>query len=137
VAGIGWLSLLDQASGPLSSNFGLMTASGAPKPAYGAFQRARNARLRPTVKVARRVRRTSLRGRGLRVRVRPKQVGRVVVELRDAKNRRVARTSGRYARLGSRRIVLRRKLTLRRGTAQLLVRAPGGETVRIKLRVRK
>ena len=137
VAGIGWLSLFDQASGPLSSNFGLMTASGAPKPAYAAFQQARNARLRPTVKVARRVRRTSLRGRGLRVRVRPRQTGRVTVELRNSKGQRIVRASRRFSRLGVRRIALRRKVTLRRGASQLLVRAPGGETVRIKLRVRK
>ena len=41
VAGLGWLSLLDQAPGPMSSHWGLMTSDGTPKPALEAFRRAR------------------------------------------------------------------------------------------------
>lgn len=41
VAGLGWLSLLDQAPAPLSSHWGLMTADGTPKPALEAYRRAR------------------------------------------------------------------------------------------------
>jgi hypothetical protein len=40
VAGLGWLSLLDQAPAPGSANFGLMTHSGRRKPAFDAFKRA-------------------------------------------------------------------------------------------------
>ena len=37
VAGVGWFSLLDQAAGPESGNWGLMTADGSPKPAFRAY----------------------------------------------------------------------------------------------------
>lgn len=40
VAGLGWLSLLDQAPAPGSANFGLMTHDGRRKPAFNAFKRA-------------------------------------------------------------------------------------------------
>jgi hypothetical protein len=40
VAGLGWLSLLDQAPAPGSANWGLMTYEGARKPAFRAFKRA-------------------------------------------------------------------------------------------------
>jgi len=41
IAGLGWLSLVDQAPGPMSSHWGLMTSDGTPKPALEAFRRAR------------------------------------------------------------------------------------------------
>jgi hypothetical protein len=40
VAGLGWLSLLDQVPAPGSANWGLMTYDGARKPAFNAFKRA-------------------------------------------------------------------------------------------------
>ena len=42
VAGLGWLSLLDQAPAPGSANWGLMTYGGARKPAFEAFKRAKS-----------------------------------------------------------------------------------------------
>jgi len=40
VAGLGWIGLLDQPPGPGSSNWGLMTHDGTPKPALRAYRRA-------------------------------------------------------------------------------------------------
>jgi hypothetical protein len=40
VAGIGWFSLLDEPSAPGSANWGLLSADGAPKPAYNAYKQA-------------------------------------------------------------------------------------------------
>ena len=37
VAGLGWFTLLDQPPGPTSANWGLMTATGAPKLAFAAY----------------------------------------------------------------------------------------------------
>jgi hypothetical protein len=37
VVGLGWFTLLDQSEAPNSANWGLMTASGVPKPAYRAY----------------------------------------------------------------------------------------------------
>ena len=37
VAGLGWFTLLDHPHGPTSANWGLMTATGAPKPAFAAY----------------------------------------------------------------------------------------------------
>ncbi len=38
VAGMGWFTLLDEPAGPGSANWGLLRASGAPKPAFAAYQ---------------------------------------------------------------------------------------------------
>jgi hypothetical protein len=38
VAGLGWFTLLDQPPAPESANWGLMTASGEAKPAFGAYR---------------------------------------------------------------------------------------------------
>jgi hypothetical protein len=41
VAGLGWIGLLDQPPGPISSHWGLMTYDGRPKPSLDAYRRAR------------------------------------------------------------------------------------------------
>lgn len=137
VRGLGWLNLTDQPEAPRSSNWGLMTATGARKPAFAAYRDARNAGLRPATAVARRIRRAALRGRGVAVRVRPKRSGRVAIELRDRRGTRVVRLV-RSMRASRRTTVrLRRNITLRSGKAELSVRAPGGETARTDLTVLK
>ena len=41
VKGLGWFTLLDQPPGRLSADWGLMTAAGAPKPAFDAYRSMR------------------------------------------------------------------------------------------------
>lgn len=135
VAGLGWLTLSDEAEAPGSANWGLLTSSGASKPSYGAYRLAPAVRFRPRVRVARRVRRSTLSGRGLRVVVRPKLGGRIVVELRTKRGRRLARTTGRSRAGRLRRLRLRRR-GLRRGRYELRVAAPRAETVRRVVRLR-
>jgi hypothetical protein len=47
VSGLGWIGLLDQPPAPGSSNWGLMTHDGTPKPALSAFRRALRPPRRP------------------------------------------------------------------------------------------
>ena len=134
VAGLGWFSLLDQPDRPGSSFWGLLTSSGQPKPAARAFRRARSERFRPGVSAPRRIRRATLAGRGLRVRVRPRAGGKVMVTLLRG-SRRVSRSSrrvggGKVARL---RLRTRRPRT---GRYLLAVQAPRGATVRRSVGVR-
>lgn len=136
VEGIGWLNLLDQPQAPSSANWGLLTSSGAPKPAYAAYRQARNRRLRPRVATAARIRRGALR-KGVAVRVRPRVGGRVAIELRDRRGKRVVRVTRMMAASRARTVRLKRRLTLRSGVGELSVRAPGGETVRKAIRVTK
>lgn len=135
IAGLGWLTLSDQPDGPGSSNWGLLTASGARKPAYGAYRSAPSARFRPRVRAAKRVRRVTLSGRGLKVVVRPQTGGRLTVELRARRGRRLARkvAVGRAGRLRALHI---RRRGLRPGRYELRVRAPRAETVRRAVKVR-
>ena len=128
VAGLGWLDLLDQSEARLSSNWGLLTASGAPKPALRAYARAPSARFRARVRARRRIGGFALAGRGLAVRVRPPLGGRVAVEL-SRRGRRAARVVRRM-RGGSSRLVRLRVRRPRRGVYMLAVRAPRGSTVR-------
>lgn len=130
VAGLGWLALVDEPPAPGSSSWGLLTASGARKPAYEAFRLAPSVRFRPGVRVARRVRRRTVSRRGMRVKVRPRLDGPITVELRTRRGRRVARTvrTGRAGQL--RALRLRRRRSLRRATYVLSVRSARGETVR-------
>ena len=134
IAGLGWLSLHDDPEGAGSSNAGLLTAGGARKPSYAAYLNAPAARFRPMVRAARRARRHSLSGRGLRVLVRPKLDGRVVAELRSSRGGRVARTA-LSARAGRLRTMRLRGSGLRRGRYTLAVRAHRGETVRRRVSV--
>jgi hypothetical protein len=139
IAGIGWLNLLDEPEGPGSSNYGLLTASGTRKPAYEAFRDAPAARFRPGVRVAKRTTRRHLRRPGLRVVVRPKAGGPIVVELRTKRGelgRRLARASRNGVAGRLRTLRVRRRRGLRRGRYMVIVRAPRGETVRRSLRVR-
>jgi len=128
VAGLGWLSLLDQPRAQGSSNWGLLTASGNRKPAYGAFQRARSERFRPVVRAPRRVRRSSLTAGRLRIRVRPRVGGRVVVEL-GLGSRRVSKAT-RRVRANKVTVLRLRGGRGRSGRYSLTVRAPRGATVR-------
>lgn len=135
VAGLGWLGLLDEPPTPRSSNYGLLTADGAQKPAYEAFRAAPARRLRPRVSTRRRIARRTLRSRGLRLTVRPKIGGRVTVLLLNRRGRKVRRASAHVAGGKSRRVVLRVRRASR-GRYLLEVRAPRGETVRRSLAVR-
>ena len=135
IAGLGWLNLLDEPERTGSSNGGLLTAAGLRKPAYDAFRTAPAVRFRPGVRAPRRVSRRRLAGRRLRVLVRPKVGGRVAVELRTRRGRRLAR-SHRLVSAGKLRALRLRRRGLRRGRYMLVVRAPRGESVRRNLRVR-
>ncbi len=134
VAGLGWLTLLDEAPAPESANFGLLTASLQRKPAFTAMARAPSERARPRVRVASSIRRVALRRGGLRVTVTPRARGTIVVELRRAgrtrARTRVAGVAGAAAtaRLRGRRIA--------RGRYVVTVRAPHGATVRRGVLVR-
>ena len=65
---LGWYNLFDDpVDRPLHLTTGLITAEGVRKPAFEAFRRAPSARHAPRVTVTRRVRRSSLAGRGLAV----------------------------------------------------------------------
>lgn len=136
VAGLGWLYLLDQPEAPSSSNWGLYTSTGAPKPAARAYRLAPSVRHRPQVRSARRVGRTRLRKRGVPVSVRPKISGRVRVKLVDRRGRRIASVArrGRAGRLI--RLRVRSRRIVRRGRYRLEVKARRGATVRRVLRVR-
>ena len=129
VAGLGWLSLLDEPAGVLGSNWGLLTSSGRRKPAYHAYRSAPSERLRPRVRVPARLR----PGRRLMIRVRPRTTGRVTVAIQRGKLRRVRRV--RFRRLSSKRIAIRLPV-LRRGRLRVVVRAPRAAEVRRMIRVR-
>ena len=129
IAGLGWLTLADEPEGPGSANWGLLTSSGARKPSYEAFRLAPAVRFRPGVRVARRIRRGTLSAGGLRVKVRPKLDGKISVELRTRRGRRLARAAG-TGRAGRLRGLRVRRRGLRRGRYELVVRAPRAETVR-------
>ncbi len=134
VAGLGWLGLLDEAPRPMSSNWGLMTASAEPKPAFHAYGAASSERFRPAVKLASRVRRKRLARRGLFVRVRPVHEGPVTVVL-HRRGRRVARATLGVRGGASKRFRLHVPRA-RRGRYVATVRARRGSAVRRTLVVR-
>ncbi|MDQ4048606.1 MAG: hypothetical protein M3131_04375 [Actinomycetota bacterium] len=136
IAGLGWLSLADEPDRPGSANWGLLTSTGARKPSYEAFRLAPTVRFRPRVRAPARAPRAALSGRGLRVAVRPQVGGRITVELRSRRGRRVARGVGRGTAGRVRGLRLRGRSGLRRGSYELTVRAPRGETVRRPMRLR-
>jgi len=130
VAGLGWLSLLDQPerNPGAGSNWGLLTETGAAKPAYAAFRSAPSEQFRPVVRAPRTVTRSALRRRGLAVKVRPRTAGRVIVELRRGK-RRLGRATSRVPAGATRTIVVRSR-TARGGRVTSVVRTSRGATVR-------
>lgn len=134
VAGLGWLALLDEPERRLSSNWGLLTAGGAPKPAYSAFRAAPSERLRPGVQVPRLVERARLRRRGLAVKVTPKAAGRVSVDVRRGK--KLLSRSTRRLPADSASILRVRVATAQRGRAVCVVRTARGATVRRTVIVR-
>ena len=134
VAGLGWLSLLDEPERPGSSNWGLLTAGGGRKPAYAAYRRAPSERFRPLIRAPRRVRRAALGSRGVVVRVRASIGGRATVELSRG-GRRVARLRKGVSTAKVAVFRLRTRLPSR-GRYRLTVRAPRAATVRLSLRVR-
>ena len=129
VAGLGWLSLLDEPARKLSSNWGLLTSSGERKPAYHAYRAAPSERLKPRVRLPASVR----RGRRLVLRVRPRTTGRVTVSIHRGRLRRVRRK--RFGSLSSKRIAIPLP-GLRRGRLRVVVRAPRASEVRRIIRVR-
>jgi hypothetical protein len=133
VEALGWFTLFDQPESATSANWGLLEDSGARKPAFGAYLRAPSRRLRPRVRAPRRVGRARSARRGLRVRVRPRASGRVIVRLLT-RGRRVGRTR-RYITAGSSASIRLRVHRLRRGRCTISVEAPRAERVIRRLRV--
>ena len=129
VAGLGWLSLLDESPRRFSSNWGLLTSSGKRKPAYHAYRAAPSERFRPRLRLPSSVR----RGRRVVLRVRPRTTGRVSVELRRGKVRRVRRV--RFRRLSAKRVAIRFP-AVRPGRLRVMVRAPRAPEVRRTIHVR-
>ena len=129
VAGLGWLSLTDEPEARGSSNWGLLTASGARKPAFFAYRAAPSRRFRPSVRAPRRVSRARLGRSRVVIRVRPRIRGRVRAILVTSRGRVVARgrrvlRSGRFGK-----IRLRRAGRPARGRVRLVVDAHRGERV--------
>jgi hypothetical protein len=135
VAGLGWFQLLDEVPGPGSSNWGLLTADGQPKPALRAFERAPSERRAPGVRATRRLSRRAAARRGIVVRVRPRASGRVRIELRRAGGRRIVRAT-RRGRAG-RRLGLRFRRALRPGRYVVVVDAPRGSRVTRRVALRR
>lgn len=127
VAGLGWLSLLDEPQSSGSLNWGLLTADGASKPALRAYRDAPAQRFRPGLRVR--------SGRGsVHVILRPRIGGTLRITLRKGAGRslRIRRTvrPGRRLSLslGGRR--------LRAGRYTLVVRAPRAARLTQRARVR-
>ncbi len=132
VAGLGWLSLLDEPAAPGSANWGLMTYALARKPAFAAFVRAPSARLRPQVRVRR-----ARGGAALAVKivVTPRRDGIVRVELRRG-SRRLDRATV-LGRAGTARTVRLRHAPASAGSYTVVVRTLRGATLRRTLRLRR
>ncbi len=134
VAGIGWLTLLDEPPAPDSANFGLLTNTLQRKPAFAAMRAAPSERARPGVEVATTIARAPLRSAGLEVFVTPRVGGPLVVELRrgGVLRARVRRTG----RAGARSTVRVRASGPAAGRHVVSVIAPRAATVRRGVRVR-
>ena len=135
VAGLGWLTLLDEPPAPAGANFGLMTYGLAPKPAFAAMRLAPSERLRPAVTTRATISRAGLRSRsGLTVTVIPRAAGAVVVELRRGGTVRArTRLTGRAGRRARARL---RSSVAAAGRYVVHVRAARAATVRRAVRVR-
>ncbi|MGH2840583.1 MAG: hypothetical protein ACRDKY_07150 [Solirubrobacteraceae bacterium] len=130
VAGLGWLSLLDEPEAPGSANWGVMTHGLRRKPSFRALARAPSERFAPNVTVKR------ARGRGLRVNVVlvPRRSGVIRVELRR-RGRRLDRelVHGKAARKQTVRL---RAATRPGGRYTVVVRSSRAATTRRNVRVR-
>jgi hypothetical protein len=126
VAGVGWLALLDEPPAADGANWGLLTYALQRKPAFAAMQRAPSRRDRPSVSLARSVRRAGLARGGVAIGVTPRRDGTVSIELRRG-GRRYARRRARLA--AGRRRTVRLRAAAPPGRYTVLVRAPQGETV--------
>ena len=117
VAGLGWLSLLDEPPTHDSANWGLLTHALERKPAFAAMARAPSERLRPRVRVSRSVSRPTLRTRGLAVRVIPRRSGLFRAELWRGSTRvkqvRFRGVAGRARTVRVRSAALRRTHTIK------------------------
>lgn len=134
VAGIGWLTLLDEAPAPDSANFGLLTHAMARKPAFTAMTLAPSERARPKVAAPAKVGRAALRSTGLKVTITPRHSGSILVELRRGSVVRVrTRIPGTAGRAATARL---RAARVAAGRYVVSVRAPRAATVRRSVRVR-
>ena len=134
VAGLGWLTLLDEPPAADSANFGLMTHAMQRKPAFAAMRSAPSERARPVVVVATTIARAALRTAGLEVFVTPRIGGPLVVELRRG-GVLITRVRG-TGRAGSRKTLRLRGARLSAGRYVVTVGAPRAATVRRGVRVR-
>jgi hypothetical protein len=134
VAGLGWLSLLDERERAGSSNWGLLTAGGERKPSYAAYRTAPSERFRPAVRAPKRLRRAGLARGRLRVQVRVSLAGRTTVQLNRG-TRRVARVRRSVGASSTATIRLRVRRPSR-GRYRLIVRAPRAPTIRRSVTVR-
>jgi len=133
VAGIGWLSLLDEPVATGSANFGVLTHALRRKEAFGALYRAPSERHQPVVRAPRRVSKARFARGGLPVRIRPRANGRITIELR--KKNRLLEPFFRRGVLGKRRTFRVRRPGARAGLYSLWVRSARGSTVRMNFRV--
>ena len=135
VEALGWFSLFDQRpETPSAGHWGLIDASGDRKPSFDAYRAAPSRRFRPAVRAPGQIRRRRFVRRGLRVRVRPKVAGVVVVRLVNRRGRLVRRARRQLAADVTASIRLRRR-RLRRGSYRLVVEAARAESVTRRLRV--
>ena len=133
VAGIGWLSLLDEPVAAGSANWGVLTYALRRKEAFRALYRAPSQRHRPLVRVPRRLSRARFARRGLPVRITPKSNGRLTIELR--RKGQLLEPFFRRGVLGKRRKLRVRRPGAKRGAYSLRVRSPRGSTVIVNFRV--
>ena len=130
VAGLGWLSLLDEPEARGSANWGVMTYGLRRKPSLAALVRAPSERFRPRVAVLRSPGRGALR---LTVVLTPRRVGVIRLELRRG-GRRVDRSRVRV-KADRRRTVRLRHASPVRGHYTVILRTSRGTTVRRRVRV--
>lgn len=131
---LGWFSLLDEPlSVPRGLTTGLMTYAGEAKPALRAYRQAPSARAAPRLlSFTRSASRSTLAGRGVTVRLRPRTGGTHSVQLR--RGGRLMAVS-RTRRSGS--VLLRLRLRApRSGVYALRIVSPRGETLTRRLRIR-
>jgi hypothetical protein len=131
VSGMGWFSFADQPPAAGSAHWGLVTSNFDRKPAYHAFAAAPSERDAPRVTAAHEVRRSTLAGPGLSIRLSPRTPGLHSVQLRrGARVLAVARTTS------SRASTLRlRRSGLAVGRYVIRVTSPRGSTIALPLRV--
>lgn len=129
VAGLGWVQLADEPESNQSTTFGLITAKGVRKPSFYAFHSAPSRAFRPSVRVAPRIGRARLAGRGLRVSIRPRASGSVEATLVRRGGRARLRRTSRTALAGVVKRISLRSHRLPRGRYTLTVKASRGARV--------